>query len=241
MTPPPEPHHHVSPHPQADGTLSYPNVAIVGGAGQISRLLIPILLDLGHVVHPLVRRAEQASALEALGAQPRMLDIERAGVEDYQEAFDGAAAVIFAAGGGADGNVERKRTVDLGGALGSIAACERLGIQRYVQISAIGVDIPPPADSAPAWQAYVAAKRVADFQVRESDLDWTVLRPATLSNDPPTGHVQIGVDLVPESVTRGDVAAVIAAVLGQPAAIRRQWDVVGGRLPISEAIARAAG
>lgn len=226
---------------QSDGTLDYPTIAIVGGAGQIARLLIPLLLDSGHTVRPLVRRDEQAQELTALGAEPRLLDIERSGVEDYQHAFDGADAVIFAAGGGPDGNVERKRTVDLGGALGSIEACRALGIRRYLQVSAFGVDTPPPADSAPAWQAYVAAKRVADFHVRESDLDWTILRPATLLNDPPTGHVQIGVDLKPVSVARGDVAAVLAAVLGQPASVRRQWDVVGGRLPIAEALARAAG
>lgn len=226
--------------PLPDGTLAFPAVAIVGGAGKVARLLAPLLLQAGHSVIPLVRRAQQAEELAALGAQPRMLDIERAGVTDYLAVFDGAAAVVFAAGGGADGNVERKRTVDLGGALASVAACEELGIRRYVQVSAIGVDTPPPPDSPPAWQAYVAAKKVSDHHVRHSSLDWTILRPATLLDDPPTGHVQVGVDLEPQPVTRADVAAVIAAVLGQPAAFWRQWDVVGGRLPITEAVARAA-
>lgn len=109
-----------------------------------------------------------------------------------------------------------------------------------MQVSAIDADSTPAPDSPPAWQAYLAAKKVSDFQVRQSSLDWTILRPATLLDEPATGHVQLGVDLEPQPVTRGDVAAVIAAVLGQPAAVWRQWDVVGGRLPISEAIARAA-
>lgn len=229
------------PHPESDGMLRYPTVAIVGGSGKIARLLLPLLLEAGHTVVPLVRKPEQREELIALGAQPRMLDIERSGVPDFVEVLDGVDAVVFSAGGGADGNVERKRTVDLGGTLAAVAACEERGIRRYVQVSAFGVEAPPPDDAAEAWKAYVTAKRLSDRQVRESDLEWTILRPARLLDEPATGHVQIGVDLEAVPVTRGDVAAVIATVLAQPAAVWRQWDVVGGRLPISEAVARAAG
>ncbi|OJX97442.1 MAG: NAD-dependent dehydratase [Micrococcales bacterium 73-15] len=215
-------------------------VAIVGGAGKVGRLLLPHLLERGRTVVPLVRRADQAEELEGAGATPRLLDIERAGVTDYLDVLDGVDAVVFSAGGGPDGNVERKRVVDLGGALATIAACEELGIRRYVQISAIGVDEPPEPGAPEAWRAYVSAKRVSDRAVRDSDLDWTILRPARLLDDPAVGLVQLGVDLPPTPVTRGDVAAVIAAVLDQPAAVYRQWDLVGGVLPIPEALARAA-
>ncbi|WP_108719066.1 NAD(P)H-binding protein [Miniimonas sp. S16] len=215
-------------------------IAIVGGAGKVARRLLPLLLADDRTVVPLVRRPEQASELEALGAEPRLLDIERAGVVDYLPVLDGVDAVVFAAGGGPDGNAERKRTVDLGGTLATLAACAELGIRRYVQVSAIGVDQPPAADSSPVWQAYVAAKKVSDHAVRRSELDWTILRPAALLDDEPTGHVQLGVDLEPAPISRGDVAAVIAAVLPQPATLRRQWDVVGGVLPVLEAVARAA-
>ncbi len=215
-------------------------VAIVGGAGKVARLLAPLLLERGCTVVPLVRREEQAHELESQGSAPRMLDIERAGVTDFTSVLDGVDAVVFSAGGGPDGNVERKRVVDLGGALATIAACDELGIRRYVQVSAIGVDEPAAAGSSEAWQAYVSAKRVSDRAVRDSDLDWTILRPARLLDDPAVGLVQIGVDLPAEPVTRGDVAAVIAAVLDQPATVSRQWDVIGGVLPIAEAVARAA-
>lgn len=226
--------------PQVHGEFELSTVAIVGGAGKVARQLIPLLLAAGHEVVPLVRRTEQAEELAALGASPRLLDLERAGVVDVAKVLDGVAAVVFSAGGGADGNSERKRTVDLGGALAAVAACEELGIRRYVQVSAIGVDVDPEPTTPPAWRAYVAAKRVSDHHIRHSELDWTILRPAQLLDDPATGRVQVGVDLPATPVTRADVAAVIAAVLTQPGAVRRQWDVVGGPLPVAEAVARAA-
>ncbi|WP_454300929.1 NAD(P)H-binding protein [Salana multivorans] len=99
-------------------------VAIVGGAGKVARLLAPLLLERGYTVVPLVRREEQAHELESGGCAPRMLDIERAGVTDFTSVLDGVDAVVFSAGGGPDGNVERKRVVDLGGALATIAACD---------------------------------------------------------------------------------------------------------------------
>lgn len=216
------------------------NIAILGGAGKVARHLIPLLVAQGHTVVPLVRRSEQAAELTAPQVTPRLLDIERASTQDFCGVLDGVTTVVFSAGGGADGNVERKRLVDLGGALAAIAASEQLGIRRYVQVSAIGVDEDPDPGSAESWRAYVAAKRVADHAVRQSSLDWTILRPARLLDDPATDRVQLGVGLDPTPVTRADVAAVIAAVLDQPATVHRQWDLVGGTLPVLEAVAQAA-
>ena len=117
-------------------------IAVVGGHGQVARLLHPLLVAAGHTPVALVRREAYREELESLGAEVRILDLERDGVGEYAAAFDGCAAVVFAAGGGPDGNAARKRTVDLGASLTSIAAATQQGIDRFVQISAIGVDEP---------------------------------------------------------------------------------------------------
>ncbi|TGO06524.1 SDR family oxidoreductase [Serinibacter arcticus] len=214
-------------------------IAIVGGYGKISRRLVPLLRERGDAVVPLVRRAEQAAVLLDLGARPRFLDIERADVDAFAAAFDGVDAVVFAAGGGADGNVLRKRSVDLEGAIKSLAGCAAAGVRRYVQISAIGVDAKVGLDESAAWASYVVAKRDSDEAVRESGLDWTILRPATLLDTPGTDRVLLGSDLEPEGVTRDDVAATIAAVLDEPRAIGRQWDLVGGDASVLAALEAA--
>lgn len=210
--------------------------AVVGGHGQIARLLLPLLAARGDRPVALVRDPAYAAELEPLGATVRILDLERATIEEYAAALDGCDAVVFAAGGGGDGSVERKRTVDLGGSLKSAAAAADLGIDRFVQISAMGVDRDPPSDSAAAWTAYVEAKRDADTALRATGLAWTIVRPGRLTDDPATDRVLVGPELESGSVSRADAAAVIAAVLADDALVGVQFDLTEGTMPIAEAV-----
>ncbi len=215
-------------------------IAIVGGHGQVAMHLHPELVRAGHQPVALVRKEEYRDELEALGAEVRILDIEAQDPTAFSEAFSGCDAVVFAAGGGADGNIERKRTVDLGGSLKSIEGAGRAGISRFVQVSAIGVDEPLPADTGEVWKAYVEAKRDADAALRDSDLAWTILRPGRLTDGSGTGRVALGPDVARGDIPRADVAAVVAAVLAEDTSVRQQWNLVGGDVAIGDAV-RLAG
>jgi uncharacterized protein YbjT (DUF2867 family) len=210
-------------------------IAVVGGHGKVAQHLLSQWNAAGHQAVALVRREGYRPELEKLGAEVRLLDIERDDAVAFGTAFAGCDAVVFAAGGGPDGNIERKRTVDLEGSLKSIEGARLAGIRRFVQLSAIGVDEPLPASTDPVWRAYVEAKRDADAALRDTDLDWTILRPGRLTDDAPTGLVSLG-DVARGDVTRGDVAAVLAAVLGDPRTIGQQWALVGGQTPVRDAI-----
>lgn len=214
-------------------------IAVVGGHGQVARHLHPLLVRAGHTPVALVRKEAYRAELEGLGAEVRLLDIEREDESAFAAGFEGCDAVVFAAGGGPDGNVERKRTVDLGGALKSIAGAKSAGISRFVQVSAIDVDEPLPPGTGEVWTAYVHAKRDADAALRDSDLAWTILRPGRLTDDPATGTVSLGPDVARGDVPRADVAAVLAAVLDSDETVGRQWNLVSGETPIAEAIGRA--
>ncbi len=211
-------------------------VAVVGGHGQVAQHLHPILAKSGHTPVALVRREAYRAPLEALGAEVRLLDIEHQDAEAFAAAFEDCDAVVFAAGGGPDGNLERKRTVDLEGSLKSIAGATAAGVRRFVQVSAINVDDPVPADTGEVWRAYVEAKRDADAALRASALDWTIIRPGRLTDDPGTGLVSLGPDLQRGEVARADVAAVLAAVLEVEESVGHQWDVVAGHTPVAEAV-----
>lgn len=214
-------------------------VAIVGGHGQIALHLHPLLVNAGHRPVALVRTENYRAELEDLGAEVRILDIERDGADEFTAAFAGCGAVVFAAGGGPDGNVERKRTVDLEGSLKSIAGARGAGLSRFVQVSAINVDDPVAEDASEVWRAYVAAKRDADAALRATELDWTIIRPGRLTDDPPTGRIALGPDIARGEVTRADVAAVLAEVLGRPETYGHQWDLVNGDTTIPDAVTRA--
>ncbi len=215
-------------------------IAVVGGHGQVARHLLHDLRRSAHDAVALVRREEYREELERRGAEVRLLDLETADAAAYAAAFEGCQVVVFAAGGGPDGNVERKRTVDLEGSLKSIEGARLAGIRRFVQVSAIGVDEPVADDASEVWRAYVEAKRDADAALRASDLDWTILRPGRLTDDPATGLVALGADVERGDVTRADVAAVVAAVIDDDGAIGRQWNLVGGDTPVHDAIHAAA-
>ncbi len=214
-------------------------VAVVGGHGKVARHLHPLLVRAGHTPVALVRNEAHRTDLEELGAEVRLLDIEKSTAKDFARAFDGCQAVVFAAGAGPDGKVERKRTVDLEGSLKSIDGAKGARIRRFVQVSAMAVGDPVPADASPVWRAYIEAKRDADEALRASGLDWTILRPGWLTDDPGRLRVLIGRDVPEGDIPRADVAAVIAAVLENDGTIHKQWEVVQDGLMIMEAIALA--
>src|SRR4051812_43868374 len=189
-------------------------VAIVGGHGQVALQLHPVLVRAGHQPVALVRGDGYRSELESLGAEVRLLDIENEDADAFAEAFAGCDAVVFAAGGGPDGNIERKRTVDLEGSLKTIEGARAAGIRRVVQVSAIGVDAPLPDDTSPVWAAYVEAKRDSDAALRSSGLDWTILRPGRLTDDTGTGRVLLETSVPGGEIPRADVASVIVSALG---------------------------
>ncbi|WP_062519192.1 SDR family oxidoreductase [Demequina silvatica] len=207
-------------------------VGVVGGSGKVARRLIPILLHRDHEVVAFARRDEQLQTLADLGAIARRLDIENADEPDFAAVFGGCDAIVFAAGGGPDGNASRKRTVDLEGSLKSIAAAKRRGIKRFVQVSAMGVDADPDPERGDVWTAYVYAKREADIELRKSGLAWTILRPGILTDGPGTGCITIGEKVQPYSIPRVDVAQTIASCISRPKTAGHQWEIITGPHPI---------
>ncbi len=210
-------------------------IVIAGGHGQIARQLGRLVAATGHQPVGMIRKPEQVPDLQEDGVEPALIDLENTDVAEMTEIVKGADAVVFAAGGGADGNAERKETVDKGAAIMLADAAEAAGVRRYVMLSAMGTEGADP-DSEDVMQVYLRAKQAADDDVRGRDLDWTVVRPGMLTDDVPTGRVQVG-QLERGSVTRGDVAHVLACVLESGHAIGKTFDVLGGELPVEEAVA----
>lgn len=208
-------------------------VAIAGGHGKIALLLGKILVERGHVVFGLIRDPAQEDDLHAVGVEPVICDLE--GDDDVAEAVSGAEAVVFAAGAGPGSGAERKRTMDLGGAVKLIDAARAEGVDRYVMVSAMGAAA-PPAEGGDVYGEYLRAKAAADRALAASGLAYTIVRPGRLTDDPPTGQVEIGERLERGEIPRADVAAVLAAVLGADNTIGRTFDVVAGETPVLRAV-----
>ena len=210
------------------------DVAIAGGHGQVARRLARLLANRGDRVRGLIRNPAHADDLRADGAEPVLLDLESAGVEEVAAAVEGADAVVFAAGAGPGSGAERKWTMDRDGA---IKLLEASGNARYVIVSSIGTDNPPDGDDV--FSVYLRAKAEADAAVAATDRDWTIVRPGSLTTDPGAGRATISVEPVRDRVAREDVAAVLAAVLAEPRSVGRTLYVVAGGDPIGEALEAA--
>ena len=209
-------------------------VVIAGGHGQIALHLERVLADSGHRVIALIRSRDQDSDVREAGGEPMLCDLEQE--DDLSHYVQGADAVVFAAGAGPGSGPERKRTVDLGGALKLIDAARRTGARRYVMISSIGADNPSAAGEQ--MRPYLEAKADADHRLADSDLDWTIVRPGGLTNARGTGRVTVSADMsLRGQVPREDVARVVAAALGDPGTIGKTFVVVGGETPVNEALA----
>lgn len=195
-----------------------------------------VLYDNGDDFVGIVRVDEHADDVYRLGGEGVLLDIETATPEQLAGAFAGSEAVVFTAGAGGGSGIERKRTVDYEGSVKSMQAAVLAGIRRFVQVSAWGVDNPLPEDTEPSWRAYVEAKRDADAVLRESGLDWTILRPGGLTFDEGTGLVTLGDSVERGSIPREDVARLISACIDEPATIGHVWEAVSGSTPIDEAV-----
>lgn len=211
-------------------------IVIAGGHGQIARQFGRLVASAGHQPVGMIRKPEQASDLREDGVEPAIIDLEATDVAEMTELVRGADAVIFAAGGGPDGNAARKETVDKGAAIMLADAAEAAGVRRYVMVSAMGTEQADP-DSDDVMQVYLRAKQAADDYVRSRDLDWTIVRPGLLTDEVPTGRVRAG-DLERGSVTRGDVAHVLAEVLEAQNTFGKTFDVLAGDEPVTKAISK---
>ncbi|ROQ66827.1 putative NAD(P)-binding protein [Streptomyces sp. 840.1] len=215
-------------------------IVIAGGHGQIALRLERLLAARGDEAVGIIRDPAQRDDLRAAGAEPVVLDLESATVEETAEVLRGADAVVFAAGAGPNSGTDRKDTVDRGAAVLFADAAERAGVRRYVVVSSMGADADHPGDEV--FDAYLRAKGAADAYVRSrTALDWTILRPGMLTNDAGTGQVLLAASTGRGPVPRDDVAAVLMELLDTPAAAGLTLELISGNVPVMVAVKDIAG
>src|ERR671914_202615 len=181
-------------------------VLVAGAHGKTARRLVRMLREDGHEVRGLVRKEEQMTDVEADGAEPALVDLEEEEVEGaVGRAVEGCDAIIYAAGAGPGSGAARKETIDYGGAVKLIEAAEKHGVRRYLMLSSMGAG--DPEGGSEAMQPYLFAKARADERLQASDLDYTIIRPGSLTNEEGIGRIDAAVSLGRHGeIPREDVA-----------------------------------
>lgn len=193
-------------------------VAIFGATGRTGRLLVEGALSRGHDVTAFVRSPQK------LGALRERVHVIQGDVLDggaVSDAVDGrqAALVALAARGG-----KAESQVNALGTLNVIRSMQRYGARRLVVLSSSRTY--PGHDPNMSWfadrlvkplfmRSMLADLRRAEVNVRQSELDWTLVRAAQLTDDPATGHYRSGPGFSLPNGTRMGRADAAAFMLDQ--------------------------
>ncbi|GAB2753179.1 NAD(P)H-binding protein [Sinomonas soli] len=210
-------------------------IAIIGGHGKVALLLAPLLVQRGDEVTSIVRNAEHVADIEATGATAVVADVESLDEKGLAEVLAGHNAVVWSAGAGG-GSPERTRAVDRDAAIRSMRAASAADVPRYIMVSYLGARPDHGVPESNPFFHYAEAKAAADEHLRGTSLDWTILGPSTLTSDPGSGRIDLADSSDSRSVSRADVAAVVAAALREPRTVRQFVGFNQGQTPIADAL-----
>ncbi len=188
-------------------------VAVFGATGRTGRLLVEGALERGHEVTAFVRAPDKLGALRdsVLVVQGDVLD--GGAVSD---AVDGREAALVALAAGSNRPADQ---ITAQGTLNVIRSMQRYGVRRLVVLSAGGTQ--PGHDPNLPWffervvkplflKGVLTDLRRMEISVRQSELDWTLVRAAQLVDGPARGEYRAepGYSLAGGTkITRADVAA----------------------------------
>lgn len=209
-------------------------IFIVGITGGIGFRLARILKLGGDEVHGLYRCPNQTKALNSIGVTATLGDLVSLEPRQLADAMRGSDAIVFSAGAGGDSDAMTK-AIDGEGVTKSIAAAKMAGVKRFFLVSVF-----PEAwrerHMDEGFEHYIMVKKQADIALSKSDLDWVILRPSALKNDPGTGTISLGVAQIHTEVRRDDVAATLAELIHTPAVSRKILELTEGSTRIPKAV-----
>ncbi|MCG2580277.1 MAG: SDR family oxidoreductase [Marinobacter sp.] len=210
------------------------HVFIAGANGQIGQYLLREMADSGHEARALIRHPGQGPELQQLGATETVLgDLEH----DCSEAMRGCDAVIFTAGSGPHTGPDKTIDVDQDGAIRLVDTARAMGIKRFIMVSSMRAE--EPEKGPEKIRHYLWAKHNADEHLKNSGLNYTIVRPGRLTDDDGTGKVAVNARLEEFGmIPRQDVARVLMAVLDADNTADCVFDVVSGDTPVREALAK---
>lgn len=209
-------------------------VLVVGANGQIGSQLVQFLhASEKYTVRAMVRREEQVKLLESQGIEAVRADLEGS-IDEIAEVAKGCDVIVFTAGSGGHTGADKTLLIDLDGAVKTVEAAEKAGIDRFIMVSAL------QAHHRENWNVkirpYYVAKHYADRVLAQSNLTYTILRPGGLLNEPGTGKVSIAENLERSFIPREDVARTILAVIDEERTFNRSFDLVSGDTAIKDAL-----
>ncbi len=211
-------------------------VLVVGANGQIGKHLVKFIQDEDNLdAKAMIRKKEQAAYFEDLGAEVAVVDLED-DIDTIAKAAEDVDAIVFTAGSGPKTGKDKTLMIDLDGAVKTIEAAKQANVKRYVMISSFDTSREAIQSAPEGFAPYVVAKHYADERLTSTDLDYTIIHPGGLTNDPGKNQVELAEKVERGQVPREDIARVIVASLNNDSTIGKRFQVVTGNTAVEEAI-----
>lgn len=190
-------------------------IAVFGATGGTGREIVAQALMAGHQVSLLVR---DPARLSEKSQQANIIVGNVLDPQKVRETISGADAVAVSLGSRSD---SPENTVSEG-TNNIVRVMQELNVQRLVVVTSLGLG--ESKDQVPiafklvmktVMRKIMADKERQEAVVRASGLDWVIVRPGELSNDPPTGKYKFGTDssIMAGRISRADVAEFVLSNL----------------------------
>lgn len=203
------------------------NILIAGANGTTGRIIVQLLKD-SKDYRPIamVRKQDQKERFEKDQVTAVLADLE----EDVRHAFNQVDKVIFAAGSKGKNLIG----VDQEGAKRLTDAAKDAGVGKFVMLSTIGADNPSISNEL---EDYLKAKQNADNYLRNSGLDFSIVRPGQLTDADGTGKIHLEEKLENQGkISRADVAKTLVEVLEDGVMQNQIFEIIGGETPVEKAV-----
>jgi uncharacterized protein YbjT (DUF2867 family) len=204
------------------------NILVAGANGTTGKKIVA-LLNKSQLYNPIamVRKEEQQAYFKDQNIQTVLGDLEADVTPVFTNPID---RVIFAAGS-AGKNV---LGVDQEGAKKLIDASKKANIKKFVMLSSMGADKP---EQATQLQEYLKAKHNADEYLKKSGLNYSIVRPGTLTNDSQLEMIELQQKLNKHGeISRADVAQTLVQSLEDKIAANATFEIIKGDTSIQKAL-----
>ncbi|SHG32447.1 NAD(P)H-binding [Flavobacterium segetis] len=212
--------------------LGMENILVAGANGTTGKKIVAILNESNNF-HPIamVRKEEQQAYFQAQNIETVLGDLEG----DLSSVFNRPIDKVVFAAGSAGKNV---LGVDQEGAKKLIDASKKANIKKFVMLSSMGADKP---EEATQLQEYLKAKHNADEYLIISGLDFSIVRPGSLTNEVALTTIELEGKLNKHGeISRDDVAQTLVQTLDDTVASKATFEIIKGETLIGKALEKVS-
>lgn len=203
------------------------NILVAGANGTTGKKVVDLLKKTQYF-NPvaMVRKEEQLQEFKNRGIDAVLADLEG----EVIHALNNIDKVVFAAGSGG----KKVVAVDQEGAKKLVDAARNSKVKKFVMLSSMGAENPEAADEI---KAYLKAKHNADEYLKDSGLNYTVVRPGSLNNDAGSGKIRLQSRFEEQGeISRDDVAQTLVRTLHDDVANKETFEILSGDTLIGKAL-----